>query len=71
MAKMSNATYLQYDLFPGVVSALLKSNDETIIKIVREQYFANTEFADSKSFVSKFSQVLIVLLIVCFRSCTI
>jgi hypothetical protein len=69
MAKMSNATYLQYDLFPGVVSALLKNNDETIIKIVREQYFANTEFADSKSFVSKFSQVLIVLF-VCFRSCT-
>ena len=54
---MSNATYLQHELFPGVVSALLKNNDEATIKIVREQYFADTDFADSKSFVPKFSQV--------------
>ena len=54
---MSNATFLQQELFPGVISALLKDNNARMVEIIKEQYFADTDFADSKSFVPKFSQV--------------
>ena len=57
MARMSNATFLQQELFPGVISALLKDNNARMVEIIKEQYFADTDFADSKSFVPKFSQV--------------
>lgn len=70
MGKMSSKKFLEQELVPGVIASLLKNSTQldSAIKVIREQYFGNMDYGDSRHFVPRFSQVTIddVVSLICY-----
>lgn len=59
MAKMSNRQFIEQELFPGLVAAMIKNSSQldAVVGAVRQQYLGDTDLGNAKTFVPRFSQV--------------